>query len=352
MAVYINDLDREIQDDSTSLRIRFFDNADRNRSYEAQLEHDSLTGEYKVAELSQIVLAASAGLVTPAPSRPTSTPTATPTPRTEEVTESLGVGGEFTLTVPLTETFGGPETDILNPTLEPTPTSTPTFTPTPTDTPTATLTPSATPTSTDTPTQTPTPTETPSPTPTEKPLPIPPIPPETVAPLTGYLLLSDTGRLRGGPSTEYIVIASMQNGTLVDIFGITETGEWLLVRVAEVDDGRSGVLGWVSSQLVVPYGDYVGVPLYRADGLPIDTPAEEPVSLAALPTATPTPTALVTPVVMQPTVQSIPASSVPAPEADELSATIGGVMVPADPLGTIEATLADGPPSTGGKRRG
>ncbi len=342
MAVYINELDREIQDESTSLRIRFFDNADRNRSYEAQLEQDSLTGEIKVAELSQIVLASSAGLVTPAPPRPTSTPTATPTPRTEEVTESLGVSGEFTLTVPLTETFGGPEATILNPTLEPTPTSTPTFTPTPTDTPTATLTPSATPTSTDTPTQTPTPTETPSPTPTEKPLPIPSISPETVAPLTGYLLLSDTGRLRGGPSTEYIVIASMQNGTLVDIFGITETGEWLLVRVAQVDDGRAGVLGWVSSQLVVPYGDYVGVPLYRADGLPIDTPAEEPVSLAALPTATPTPTPLVTPVVVQPTVQSIPASSVPAPEAGELSATIGGAMVPADPLKPLEATLADG----------
>ncbi len=118
------------------------------------------------------------------------------------------------------------------------------------------------------------PTETPTPTPTEKPLPIPAIPPDAAAPLTGYMLLTETGRLRGGPSTEYIVIAALQNGTLVDIFGITEAGDWLLVRAATVEDGRSGVLGWVSSQLVVPYGDYSAVPLYRADGTSVDAPPE------------------------------------------------------------------------------
>ena len=260
MAVYVNDQDREIQDESTSLRIRFFDNADRNRTYEALFEQEGDGGPYRISELKTVVLASSAGLVTPAPARPTPTPTTTRTPipaatpgASAPATQTLGLGDAFTLTLPLTDTLAGG--DNLNPTLEPTPTATPTFTPTPTDTPTLTATPTDTPLPTDTPTPTPPPTETPTPTPTEKPLPIPAIPPEAAAPANGYMLLTETGRLRGGPGTDYIVVAALENGTLVDIFGMTEAGDWLLVRAATVEDGRTNVLGWVSSQLVVPYAD-------------------------------------------------------------------------------------------------
>ena len=77
IAVYVNEQDREIQDDRTSLRIRFFDNADRNRSFEALFEQDPATGQYRVASVAPVVLASSAGLVTPAPPRPT--PTVVPT---------------------------------------------------------------------------------------------------------------------------------------------------------------------------------------------------------------------------------------------------------------------------------
>lgn len=346
MAVYVNDQDREILDDSTSLRIRFFDNADRNRTYEALFTQDPASGQSTIVELKPVVLASSAGLVTPAPPHPTPTPTTTitPTPATTGVaTRTLGLSDAFTLTIPLTVTFAGDDAAILNPTLEPTPTPTPTFTPTPTDTPTPTPTPTDTPTPTGTATQTPTPTETPSPTPTEKPLPIPAIPPEIAAPVTGYLLLTETGRLRGGPSTEYIVIAALQNGTLVDIFGITEAGDWLLVRAATVEDGRTGVLGWVSSTLVVPYGDFSTVPLFRADGVSVDTPPESaPAPASALPSATPTPTPLVTPVINQTAAQPLPVSNVPAPEAGEVFAAIAGAALPPDPLQPIPATLPDG----------
>ncbi|MCB0135824.1 MAG: hypothetical protein KDD75_12020 [Caldilineaceae bacterium] len=342
MAVYVNDLDREIQDGGQSLRLRFFDNADRNRTFEAIFEQNAESGRYVLQSVAPVILASSAGLVTPAPPRPTSTPTATPLPQV--------AAGDFTLTVPLSDVVEGPDAaGILNPTLEPTATATPTFTPTPTDTPTVTPTPSETPLPTETPTLTPTATETPTATPTEKPLPIPAIPPETAAPLTGYMLLTDTGRLRGGPSVEYIVIAGLANGTPVDIFGITEAFDWLLIRAASVDDGRTGVLGWVSTQLVVPYGDFTGVPLYRADGTSVDAPPEaeagdQPSLLSALPTSTATPTPLVTPVLRLPEVESRPAASVPAPEAGEQVVTIGGASIPPDPLAPVAAVAADGRP--------
>jgi hypothetical protein len=196
------------------------------------------------------------------------------------------------------------------------------------------------------------PTETPTPTPTEKPLPIPAIPADAVAPVTGYMLLTETGRLRGGPSTEYIVIAALQNGTLVEVFGITEASDWLLVRAATVEDGRTNVLGWVSSQLVVPYGDYSAVPLYRADGISVDAPPEQPAGagdaaadaalVAALPSATPTPTPLVTPVLGLPQAQQLPAASVPGPEEGDIIVAVGGSAIPPDPMQPLTMTLPDG----------
>ena len=299
LAVYVNDQDREIHDGSTSLRLRFFDNADRNRTFAATFAQDPATGQYKVAALSPVLLASSAGLVTPAPPRPTATATLAPLLLASDiVSQSVGLGDTFTLTIPLSDTFASSDGENLNPTLAPTPTATPSFTPTPTDTPSPTPTHTETPLPTETPTPTPPPTETPTPTPTEKPLPIPAIPADAVAPASGYLLLTETGRLRGGPTTDYLVIAALQNGTVVDVFGMTEAGDWLLVRAATVEDGRTGVVGWVASQLVIPYTDYSAVPLYRADGTSVnEPPPEAPPAPENLPAAAATATPLVTPVI-------------------------------------------------------
>ena len=344
LAVYVNDQDREIHDGSTSQRLWFFDNTDRNRTFAATFTQDPATGLFKVAAVAPVVLASSAGLVTPAPARPTPTPTFTPaTDAADVISQSVGLSDAFTLTIPVTTTFGNDDGQNLNPTLEPTGTPTASFTPTPTDTPSPTPTPTDTPLPTETPTPTPPPTETPTPTPTEKPLPIPAIPPDAAAPASGYMLLTETGRLRGGPTTEYLVIAGLENGTLVEVFGSTEAGDWLLIRAATVDDGRTGVLGWVASQLVIPYTDYSAVPRYRADGTPVDAPPTEPAPAPeSLPAAPATATPLVTPVIGPPVVQALPAASVPAPETDEIVATIGGEAIPPDPFRPITVTVADG----------
>ena len=342
MAVYVNEIDREIQDGSRSERLRFFDNADRNRSYEATFALESTSDRYILQSIAPVLLASSAGLVTPAPPRPT----ATPTPLLPEKTV-LANGDPLTLTL---ESDLTGEMALLNPTLEPTPTATPTFTPTPTDTPTATATPTETPQPTATPTWTPSPTETPTPTPTEKPLPIPAIAPDAQPPVTGYMLLSETARLRGGPGTAYIVIAGLENGVPVAIFGITEAGDWLLIRAATVTDGRTEVLGWVATQLVIPYDDLSKVPRYRADGTSLEGPSaaeQERAStalLATLPTATPLPTPLVTPVLRLPAVAEPAYGTAPPPAEDEQLVTFSGEAIPPDPALPLAATAADGTP--------
>jgi hypothetical protein len=114
-----------------------------------------------------------------------------------------------------------------------------------------------------------------------------------------------------------------------------------------VDDGRTGVLGWVASQLVVPYGDLAAVPRYRTDGIAVDaTPTPEALAPSLLPTASPTPTPLVTPLVTPvltlPNVRTLVNASVPEPGAGEQGVTIGGDTIPPDPLQPLPATGADG----------
>jgi hypothetical protein len=164
------------------------------------------------------------------------------------------------------------------------------------------------------------------------------------------MLLSETARLRGGPGTAYVVIAGLENGVPVAIFGITEAGDWLLIRAATVTDGRSEVLGWVATQLVIPYDDLGKVPRYRADGTSLEGPsaAEQETAttalLATLPTATPLPTPLVTPVIRLPAVADPVDSTAPPPADDEQVVTLGGEAIPPDPELPLTATTADGTP--------
>jgi hypothetical protein len=100
MAVYVNEIDREIQDGSRSERLRFFDNADRNRSYEATFALESSSDRYILQSIAPVLLASSAGLVTPAPPRPT----ATPTPL---LTENRPLASSDLLTLTLDADLGG-----------------------------------------------------------------------------------------------------------------------------------------------------------------------------------------------------------------------------------------------------
>ena len=122
-----------------------------------------------------------------------------------------------------------------------------------------------------------------------------------------------------------------------------------------MDDGRTGVGLGLDATGFVPYGDFTGVPLYRADGTSVDAPPEaeagdQPSLLSALPTSTATPTPLVTPVLRLPEVESRPAASVPAPEAGEQVVTIGA-SIPPDPLAPVAAVAADGRPRGAGRGR-
>lgn len=141
--------------------------------------------------------------------------------------------------------------------------------------------------------------------------------------------------MRGGPSTDVITIASIENETPVDVFGITEAGDWLLIRFGDV-------IGWVFRDLIIINGDLAVLPLYRADGTPLIPPTATPPTTPGPPTATATPTELSTPVISQPAAQPVAGNGPPpAPEADEMVLIVGGEKIPANPLEPIPVIAND-----------
>lgn len=340
MALYLNEENQPLLGNAISQRIRFFDNANRDRTYEAFFEQDE-TGFYRVAAINSVE-PYHTDLVTPAPPLPTRVPTPTPSSADES---SASVEVSPIITDILAAATSSSIDDGLILLASNTPTDTPTETPLPTGTPTITETPtpSATPTETATPTATDTGTPTETPTATNTPLPIPAIAWDEVAPLSGTTLLSEPARLRGGPSTDAIVLTSVDNAVRVEIFGITQSGQWLLVRVSQTVDGATGVLGWLFRDLVFVEGDPQFLPVFLDDGLPVTPYPPTPTFTPGEPTATETPTPLSTPVLNQPTEQSVVASSnPPEPAAGEQRITIAGEQIPAQPLSDIAATTADG----------
>lgn len=194
-----------------------------------------------------------------------------------------------------------------------TPTSTSTSTPTATRTPTPSVTPSLTPS--DTPTATPTDTDTPVPTETHTPTPATPV----------VALVRDIV-VRGGPSSQYPQVATLEANELVDIVGISSDGAWFLVVL------KNGQQGWVtsSSSLVNVYGALTVVPLAA---VPTDTPTETP---SHTPTATSTPTPSITP--------SLTPSDTPTPT---LTPTTTPTTTPATPVIQLmrDITVRQGPGS-------
>jgi hypothetical protein len=154
------------------------------------------------------------------------------------------------------------------------PTTAPTATPVP---PTATpAPPTATP---EPPTATPEP-----PTPTPKPAtptPIPPTPtplPPTPEPETPQAVASRAMNVRGGPGTDFAVLASASAGDSFDISGKNEDGSWYQICCFAEEQP-----GWVSASLVTVEGDVAAIEVAA------DIPEPPPTATPA-PTATPGPT--------------------------------------------------------------
>ncbi len=364
LALYLTEDGVPTADNSVTNRLRLFDNSNRGRSYDLQFDQDG-DGLYRAASIEQVAAYDSA-IITPAPPSAAflssgSTPAALPT--TQATTADPALLAEI-----LAAATNAPQATDAIFVASSTPEDTPTATPLPTDTPTATpsATPSDTPTVTptpmpsDTPTLTATPTPTDTPTPTETPLPIPVIVPEMVPPLTGVTFVVEPARLRGAPSVDSIVISAVENEVAVDVFGITEAGDWLLIRA-------NGVVGWMFRDLIFLNGDQALVPLYRTDGTPLDpanpgpptaAPAlpedavsadavaggantgETAASDSALPLATATPFA--TPVLTEP--ESAPATqgALPAPSTGDNVMTVAGGTTPANPLALLPVVTDDG----------
>lgn len=334
LATYIDEAGQPAVVERVTPRLRFFDNADRTRSYEAAFDLDE-QGIYRLAELSPREPYGAVDVVTPAPEVPTPRPTNTPRP-TPTASPTFSAGVVISAALEITGVIGGEVSSVLVPTA-PVP-ETPTATPTVTPTPTVTLTPTPAETFTPTPSLTPTPTATPTATntatptatATETPLPIPAIPPEQAAPAQGIMFVFEPARLRGAPSLDTIVIAAVDNELPVDIFGITEAGDWMLIRIPALGN----VMGWMFRDLVFTTDDLVNVPRYRADGTPLTpVPQAPPVqpTEAGTPAPLPTPTPRTTPAIDAPQSEDSDGALAPGPGRGEALVSVDPVDGVGDP---------------------
>lgn len=327
LAYYVDENDNPVWGSTITPRMRFFDNAARARSYTAIFEQDD-SGQIRVASLTAAPAYEPKELVTPAPALP------------EEAAIAAAPATEDGTPVPT-------PTVTVTPTFTPSPTEPPTEMPTeaPTWTPTPTFTPSPTPAPTETPTETPLPgpteTETPPPTDTPSPYPIPVIPTEQ-APLAHAIVFRSPANLRAGPAVDYPSLAAFNYGVPVDLFGITEAGNWLLLRVNAPDLPEHNLIGWMATDLLQVTGDLAFLTRYYADGNPVIPPTATPTATLGTPTATPTATTMPTPAFQEPVPQPPAAVAPPPPLGDEQALTVGGERIPADPFNPIPVVRADG----------
>ena len=337
MGQYLDDSGRPTGTAAVTSRLRFFDNGDRGRTFDAAFDLDG-SGFYRLAAIQQTG-AFDGDLVTPAAPLPTLTATAE---ATIAATASAGVATPAGATVALPTPSPTP-LPAGAPTQTPTRTSTPQ--PQPTGTPTSTPAPTASlePTATTTPTETPTPTATPYYLPT--------IAEDEAALVTGTTFVTEPARLRAGPGTTFPVIIPVGNDLGVGLFGMTEDATWYLIRVDEPGHPNRGQLGWMFRDLVSTEGDLALLPLYQVDGTPLTPEAATLAPSTPLPGAaesTPaatvpaSPTPLVTPEVSLPSLVAPAAAAAPEPESDETVATITGEQLPANPLEPVSAVATDG----------
>lgn len=347
MAIYLDENSQPLPGNTITLQMRLFDNANRTRTFDLRFEEDETVG-YRLASI-EAVAAFATDLVTPAPStaviagnltavaRSALHATGTATPVAIAAAPIISDSSPGLAEAIIAAATNAPQRDdaILVPSLTPPGIPTATGMATALATVTPTFTPSETPTPTDTSTPTDTPTATDTPSPTPSPLPIPEIPPEQAPPMTGTTFVTEPGRLRGSPNTtDSLVITSVENGITVDVFGMTEAGDWLLIRT-------NGVIGWMFRDLVILTADPALLPLYRADGTPLIPPTPGPSPTPAPPTPTPTATTPATPVVADPSSEML-VTAAAAAQDDEDSLTVSGEQMPADPRQPLLVRTANG----------
>jgi hypothetical protein len=335
LAYYLDEDGNPAWGNTTTNRLRFFDNANRARSFTALFETDE-EGDYRMAAVESAPAYEPNDLLTPAPPLPAE-PAAAETP----VEDAATMEGTATATPTMTTT----PTFTPSPTVEPTavPTDVPTWTPTLTFTPSPTSVPTNTPTITLTPA--PTDTETPAPTDTPEPFNAFAIPTDQ-APLARAIVFRSPANLRAGPSVDQESLASLGYGVPVDLFGITEGGDWILLRINAPGDPLDGVVGWIATDLLQVTGDLAFLPRYFADGMPVIPPTPTHTPTPGTPTATPMPTTIPTPVVQEPVAQPQAEIVPPQPEANEQLMVISGERIPADPFNPIAVVGADGQAGT------
>ena len=152
--------------------------------------------------------------------------------------------------------------------------------------------------------------------------------------------------LRGGPGTDYPSLAALNYGVPVDLFGITESGEWVLLRLNQPGDPQDGVIGWMAMSLLRLSGDTAFLPRYRDDGQPLIPPTPTFTPPPGTPTPPPPtlpPTPRPTPLVQDPVEEPLAAIVAPLPAPGvEQSFTIAGDSIVTDPLQPIPVAGADG----------
>ena len=132
----------------------------------------------------------------------------------------------------------------------------------------------------------------------------------------------------------------------VDLFGITESGEWVLLRLNLPGDPQDGIIGWMSLGLLQISGDTAFLPRYHDDGEPLTPPTPTytpPPTIPATPSPTLPPTPRPTPLVQDPVAEPLPAIVAPQPAPGvERVLTIGGDSTSPDPLNPLPVVSADG----------
>lgn len=297
LAIYIDEDGNELLDGSISNTLRLFDNMDRSRAYDLSFERtESGSDEDSIESIFRL---SGVEVVEEGFSRETVNAAATVAADANSATnQNGGRDGPVAVTLQVT----------------------------PTPSPTATTSP--------------TPLPTPTPTPTEPPSAVPNISPDEAGPVTGSVVTQLPSNLRAGPGIDFAILGALDGGTTIEYFGITNSGEWLLLRVNDSTSDFDGEIGWMARDLL-QWGSALEVlPRFFANGTPVipftptpfgqsttlddDTPASQ--NANAEPSADGAPELRIPDQGLQTLLPQLP-----LPETNELVLSVISDQIPADP---------------------
>lgn len=303
LAIYIDDDGNELLDNRISNSLRLFDNRDRERAYNLSFERtESETSDNGVENIFRL---SGVGVVEGGFGR-------------ETVSAAATIAAEINVE-------GGDNSGPVAVTQRVTPTQTPTTT------------------------SSPTPLPTPTPTATEPPSAVPDISPEEVSSVTGSVVTTLPSNLRAGPGTDFAILAALAGGIAIEYFGVTNSGEWLLLRVDDPASDFDDTIGWMARNLLQWDDTLDGLPKFFANGTPVipftPTPSgqsrnQDDSTIAENATAGNSTEPIGTPEIRLPEqgLQTL-LPQLPLPETDELVLNVISDQIPADlstPLTVID----------------